>query len=262
MTLLVLLAIVAAGSARTLVVYYSFTNNTATIVSNLSAQLPGADVVRIEPAEEGMDYAADGYAIGSALIAAIRENPDDAASYPEIKPVAVDVASYDEIIVAVPLWWGNMAAPMQTFLFHNGGAMAGKRTGLIVSSASSGISGVEADARRLIPDGEFVEPSLWVRSSQTGNSPQMIAEWLDATGIGGSSGLASVEGHAPVVTCGDGVLRVDGAFDSLRLYDLAGNMVAWATDDVVETDVLVPGVYVVRLSDGQGESAGKVVVAD
>lgn len=85
----------------------------------------------------------------------------------------------------------------------------------------------------------------------------MIAEWLEATGIGGSSGLASADGHAPVVTCGDGVLRVDGTFDSLRLYDLAGNMVAWTTDDVVETDKLTPGVYVVRLSDGQGESAGQ-----
>ena len=42
-----------------------------------------------------------------------------------------------------------MAAPMQTFLFHNGKAMAGKKIGLIVSSASSGISGVERDARPL-----------------------------------------------------------------------------------------------------------------
>lgn len=163
---------------KTLVVYYSYTNNTHTIVSDLQTQIE-ADVIRIEPAEKGLDYAADNYAIGSALISAIRENPDDASSYPAIDPVEVQMDEYATVIVAAPLWWSNMAAPMQTFLFHHGDEMAGKNIGLIVSSASSGISGVEADARRLIPDGNFLSPSLWIRSSQTSNCHSMIAEWLD-----------------------------------------------------------------------------------
>lgn len=163
---------------KTLVVYYSYTNNTHTIVSDLQTQIE-ADVIRIEPAEKGLDYAADNYAIGSALISAIRENPDDASSYPAIDPVEVQMDEYATVIVAAPLWWSNMAAPMQTFLFHHGDEMAGKNIGLIVSSASSGISGVEADARRLISDGNFLSPSLWIRSSQTSNSHSMIAEWLD-----------------------------------------------------------------------------------
>ena len=163
---------------KTLVVYYSYTNNTHTIVSDLQTQIK-ADVIRIEPAEKGLDYAADNYAIGSALISAIRENPDDASSYPAIDPVEVLMDEYATVIVAAPLWWSNMAAPMQTFLFHHGDEMAGKNIGLIVSSASSGISGVEADARRLISDGNFLSPSLWIRSSQTSNCHSMIAEWLD-----------------------------------------------------------------------------------
>lgn len=163
---------------KTLVVYYSYTNNTHTIVSDLQTQIE-ADVIRIEPAEKGLDYAADNYAIGSALISAIRENPDDASFYPAIDPVEVQMDEYATVIVAAPLWWSNMAAPMQTFLFHHGDEMAGKNIGLIVSSASSGISGVEADARRLISDGNFLSPSLWIRSSQTSNCHSMIAEWLD-----------------------------------------------------------------------------------
>ena len=39
-----------------LVVYYSFTNNTHTIVTDLLTQID-ADVVRVEPAEKGLDYA-------------------------------------------------------------------------------------------------------------------------------------------------------------------------------------------------------------
>ena len=164
-------------AGKTLIVYYSFTNNVHTIVSDLQTQIE-ADVVRVEPAEEGLDYAANNYAIGSALIQAIRNNPNDAASYPEIKPVEVNIADYDRIIVGAPLWWSNMAAPLQTFLFQYGSQMEGKSIGLIVSSSSSGINGVESDARRLIPGGDFLEPSLWIRSGQTSNCHSMIADWL------------------------------------------------------------------------------------
>lgn len=162
---------------KTLIVYYSFTNNVYTIVSDLQTQIE-ADVVRIEPAEDGLDYAADGYALGSALISAIQSNPNNAASYPEIKPVEVNIADYDRIIVGAPLWHNCMAAPLQTFLFHYGSQMEGKSIGLIVSSASSGINGVESDARRLIPRGNFLAPSLWIRSSQTSNCHSLLADWL------------------------------------------------------------------------------------
>ncbi|MDE6111805.1 MAG: flavodoxin, partial [Bacteroidales bacterium] len=146
-------------ATKTLVVYYSFTNNVHTIVNELRTQID-ADVLRIEPAEKGLDYAANNYAIGSALIAAIRNRPDDAASYPAIDPVEVDMEKYDTVMIATPLWWSQMAAPMQTFLFQYGAQMAGKSVALIVSSASSGISDVAADAKRLIPDGHFETPSL------------------------------------------------------------------------------------------------------
>lgn len=168
-------------TGKALIVYYSFTNNTHTIMTDLQSQID-ADVIRVEPAEKGIDYAANNYAIGSALIAAIRENPDDASSYPAIDPVEVDFDEYSTIFIGAPLWWSNMAAPLQTFLFHYGDDMAGKNIGLIVSSASSGISGVESDAKRLIPDGKFLSPSLWIRSSQTSNCHSMTAEWLESIG--------------------------------------------------------------------------------
>ena len=184
-------------NAKTLVVYYSFTNNVHTIVSDLSTQID-ADVIRIEPAEKGIDYAANGYAEGSALISAIRNNPDDAASYPAIDPVEVNMADYDVVIVAAPLWWSQMAAPLQTFLFQHGKEMAGKHIALIVSSASSGISSVVGDAKRLIPEGNFLEPNLWIRSSQVSNCHSMIEQWLkdiNYTGITSSISAVSRDGE-------------------------------------------------------------------
>lgn len=187
LTLAVALAAIAVN-AKTLIVYYSYTNNVERIVTELRSQIE-ADVVEIEPAEKGLDYAADNYAIGSAQIAAIRNNPNAASSYPPIDPVNVNLADYDCIIIGAPLWWSNMAAPMQTFLFNNGAQMAGKKIGLIVSSASSGISSVEADAKRLIPNGEFLSQSLWIRSSQVSNSRSLISSWLTQINYSVVSGI-------------------------------------------------------------------------
>ncbi|MBC8617113.1 NAD(P)H-dependent oxidoreductase [Parabacteroides faecis] len=167
-----------APTGKTLIVYYSYTNNVHSIINDLQTQIE-ADVVRVEPTEKGIDYAANNYAIGSALIQAIRDNPNDANSYPSIETTIDNLSDYDRIIIGAPLWWSNMAAPLQTFLFQYGSQMESKNIGLIVSSASSGINGVESDAKRLIPGGNFLTPSLWIRSSQTSNCHSMIADWLN-----------------------------------------------------------------------------------
>lgn len=181
------------AQAKTLIVYYSYTNNVERIVNELSTQIE-TDVIEVEPAEKGLDYAANNYAIGSAQIAAIRENPNDASSYPAIDPVNVDMSQYSTIIIGAPLWWSNMAAPLQSFLFQYGKDMAGKNIGLIVSSASSGISGVESDAKRLIPNGNFLSPSLWIRSSQTSNAKTLLQNWLQAIDYDNlTSGIDTIE---------------------------------------------------------------------
>ncbi len=164
-------------SAKTLVAYYSYTNNVRTIVNELKTQIQ-ADVVEIQPAEEGLDYAANNYALGTQLLNTIKANPNDASSYPAIKSVNVDLSQYSDIIVATPLWWSQMAAPMQTFLFSNGAAMAGKNIWMIVSSASSGISGVITDAKRLIPSGVFSGTSCWIKASQVSQAATMLNTWL------------------------------------------------------------------------------------
>ena len=180
MLAILLIGMCCGISAKTLVAYYSFTNNVRTIVNELDSQ-KDVDVVEIQPAEEGLDYAADNYALGTQLLNAIKAAPNKAASYPAIKPVSVDLTQYDDIIIATPLWWSQMAAPMQTFLFNNGAAMAGKIIWMIVSSASSGISGVVEDAERLIPNGVFQSNKLWIRSSQVPQAASMLNDWLLAT---------------------------------------------------------------------------------
>ena len=175
--LALLTASLAAVKAKTLVAYYSYTGNCKAIANALTSQVE-ADVLEIQPAEKGLEYDANNYALGTQLLNAINANPDDAGSYPAIDPVNVSLSDYQNIIIITPLWWSQMAAPMQTFLFNYGAEMAGKNVGLIVSSASSGISRVEADCKRLVPDGNYYSKSLWIRASQVGNASELISDWL------------------------------------------------------------------------------------
>ena len=165
-------------SGKTLVVYYSFTGNCKTLAAVL-AGYAGADVLEIQPAQEGLDYAANNYAIGSSLIAAIREKPNDPASYPAIKAVNRDAADYDNIVIVTPLWWSNMAAIMQSYLFKECSKLKDKKVGLIVSSASSGISSVVADAKRLVPEAKWAGEALWINNSNRSKSDELVKEWWD-----------------------------------------------------------------------------------
>ena len=164
-------------TARTLVVYYSYTGDCRDIVSQLTRQIT-ADVVEIEPAEKGLRYEANGYALGTQLLNAIKAAPADASSYPAIDPVSTSLDNYDNIIIVTPLWWSQMAAIMQAYLFAYGPQMADKSIGLIVSSASSGISQVVADCRRLVPDATWMGDALWINNSNRSRTAALVSDWL------------------------------------------------------------------------------------
>ena len=69
---------VSADQQKTLVAYYSYTGNCRDIVTLLTSQME-ADVLEILPAEKGLKYDADNYALGTQLLNAIKENPSSAS---------------------------------------------------------------------------------------------------------------------------------------------------------------------------------------
>ena len=168
---------VPTNTGKTLVVYYSYTGNCREIVNTLTSQIE-ADMLEIQPAEKGLRYEANNYALGTQLLNAIKANPNDASSYPAIDPVTTSLSAYQNIIIVTPLWWSQMAAIMQSYLFQNASEMAGKHVGMIVSSHSSGISGVVADAKRLLPDVTWMGDALWINASNHSNRASLIENWL------------------------------------------------------------------------------------
>ena len=164
-------------SAKTLVVYYSYTGNCREIVTTLTSQIE-ADVLEIQPAEKGLRYEANNYALGTQLLNAIKANPNDAGSYPAIDPITTSLSNYQNIIIVTPLWWSQMAAIMQTYLFQSAFQMAGKHVGMIVSSHSSSIGGVVSDGKRLLPDVTWMGDALWINASNHGKRASLIENWL------------------------------------------------------------------------------------
>ena len=195
-------------TAKTLVVYYSYTNYCREIVTTLTSQIQ-ADVLEIQPAEKGLKYEANNYALGTQLLNAIKANPNDASSYPAIDPVTTSLNDYETIIIVTPLWWSQMAAIMQTYLFNCGGQMAGKNVGLIVSSASSGISGVVDDCKRLVPDGKYFSENLWINHSNHSNRATLIQDWLTAVNYNTVTGISEAKSTTTAPA---------------RIYDLAGRL--------------------------------------
>ena len=165
------------ATSKTLVVYYSYTGNCKDIVSSVTGLIE-ADVLKIKPAVDGQDYAANNYKLGADLINAINAKPGEASSYPGIKTIDRHAADYDTIIIVTPLWHSHMAAFMQACLFEYGSQMTGKNVGLIVSSHSSGISSVVADAKRLLPNVTFMGDALWINQSNRSMQDELVKDWL------------------------------------------------------------------------------------
>ena len=220
-------------SAKTLVVYYSYTGNCHEIVQTLISQID-AHTLRIYPADKTQRYEANNYAIGTQLLNAINAAPYNADSYPAIDPVDVDLSDYDTYIIVTPLWWSQMAAILQTYLFHHGPEMAGKNVGLIVSSYSSGISTVVANAKRLIPDAEWMGDALWINNANHRNRATLIENWLIAI---------NYAEHTSTNTAGD--LNGDGSVNISDLSDLIDMILSGNTNP----DADINGDGSVNISD-------------
>ena len=208
----------SANMGKTLIVYYSYTGNCREIVNSLTAQID-ADVLEIQPAEKGLKYEANNYALGTQLLNAIKTNPNDASSYPAIDPVNVSLDDYQNVIIVTPLWWSQMAAIMQTYLFNNSAQIAGKTVAMIVSSHSSGISGVVADAQRLLPNVTWAGDALWINNANHSNRVSLIQNWLPTQNFQTSSNMTQLM----YITI-DGVTKTATLVDNSATQTLAAKL--------------------------------------
>ena len=127
-----------APAGNVLVAYFSATGNTEDVATAIAERL-GADVFAIEAAEPYTEADLN-YSDNASRTSVERAD----GTSPELARVTPDGwANYDTVLLGYPIWWGEAAWPLRTFV--EGNDFAGKVVVPFCTSGSSGIGG-SADA--------------------------------------------------------------------------------------------------------------------
>lgn len=95
---------------KTLILYYSYGGNTRRIAEMIQKET-GGDLAEIETVQP---YSGDYNAVVE-----LGKQQVESGFMPELKPLSVDVRSYDRVILGSPVWWYTFAPAMNTFLHEN-----------------------------------------------------------------------------------------------------------------------------------------------
>lgn len=96
---------------KTLVVYYSQARGNTARIAKMIADYLSADIAKIETVRP--------YVGSYDEIVNQGQDEVEKGFQPEIKPLNVDIADYDRIIIGTPTWWYTMAPAVRTFLKSN-----------------------------------------------------------------------------------------------------------------------------------------------
>ena len=91
----------------------------------------------------------------------------------------------------------------------------------------------------------------------------MISSWLEQINYNGiTSGIESVASDSAVdIDITPDVIRVDGDFQSLALYNMSGNKVLESSANSINISSLIPGVYVAKLNAKAQSFSKKIVIS-
>lgn len=156
--------------AKTLVVYYSWSNGNTEGIAERAAAALGADVARIETV---VPYAGD---YDEVVEQAKREV--DRGHQPEIYPI--DIAEYDTVVVGTPTWWYTMAPAVARFFADND--WSGKTVATFMTHA--GWPGTVIDDMEAASAKAAHGPSVEVRFDSSGGATQMtddaeVEAWIE-----------------------------------------------------------------------------------
>ncbi len=107
------LAFAQGENTKVLILYYSYTGNTRGIALQVYEKLGSskADIVEIEPV---VPYSKDYDTVVDQGHREVNRGYE-----PEIKPLGVNVADYDVVVIGTPVWWYHVASPVKTVISQN-----------------------------------------------------------------------------------------------------------------------------------------------
>ena len=134
---------------KKMVAYFSFAGHTKRAAESL-AELLGADVYRIEPADP---YTREDLDWHNERSRGTLENADPNARPALARPVP-DLSAYDDVYIGFPIWFG--VAPRVVNTFVDAADLAGKRVALFCTSGGSPVDYAEARFRDTYPGVDVV----------------------------------------------------------------------------------------------------------
>ncbi len=137
---------------KKLIVYYSLEGNTEYIADKLSEAL-GADKLRLTPQKA---YANKGFAkfFWGGKSAVMAEKP-------KLMPYELD-NDFEEIIIGFPVWAGNMAPPIRTFVSENKELLKGKKVSAFACQSGSGAEKAFGKLRSLLEINDFHSTAIFI----------------------------------------------------------------------------------------------------
>lgn len=163
----------SAGELRTLVVYYSYSGVTQSLAQSIAGTCNGELLEVVDHGNYPRPESQTTYSYANEERRQINNGV-----WPEINTTVESFDAWDAVIICTPLWNGKMANPMLTFLHNHAAKLAGKQVALAVTSWSSGITNVVADAHNQLPECTFVGNALHINYGNRGNIPTMAAQWV------------------------------------------------------------------------------------
>ena len=161
----------AEASGKTLVAYFSATGTTKAI-AEYAADILGADIYEIVPAEPYTDADLAYYTGGRA-----DQEQNDPSARPAISGGVEDMGQYDTVLIGYPIWHGQAPRIISTFLESYD--FSGKTILPFCTSHSSGIGSSDDDLHPLAPDANWLDGTRFPAET----AREEIAAWLDERGI-------------------------------------------------------------------------------
>lgn len=188
---------VATSNSRSLIIYYSLSGNTKTVVGELQ-QLVGADAIEIKTVRP---YPSDFHAVVEQAREERRTN-----FLPPIQPVTADWSNYDTIYLGFPIWGNTIPQPMATFLSQNN--LAGKKLIPFCTHDGYGVGRSFQVVSEYCPNAKLLA-GFDMLGSNSRNSRQLLTAWLNRIGINTVSAAVpgtNTEGTPITITIGGTVL--------------------------------------------------------
>lgn len=156
---------------KSLVVYYSVTATTQKAAECIQQKI-GADIVALQTKDA---YSTD----FQQIIKRSQQEMKDSV-LPEMLPIDIDLSAYDTIFVGYPIWFGNYALPMKSWLSQ--ADLKGKVVVPFCTFGSGGYKQSVADLKAQLPEAQIVD-GFGIRSALMDKLPVVVDEMLIGLGM-------------------------------------------------------------------------------